>query len=151
MFSNEVDPPPERFSMLDKTTGEQVGILTLMQGHGVPDLNRVELCKINESPESFNHGEAPNDSEDINGNNLGHSIKRSRDIFEGEFDMRKQLKSGIKTDTLKAKLGSLSHKEINRSDIVKNVMTEIYMKPFKLGWLRRVAVKYSQGGNFTFV
>ena len=44
--------------MLDKATGQCLGILSMIRGQDVPDLRRVEFCRINDSLEPDNQGKA---------------------------------------------------------------------------------------------
>ena len=167
----KVHTPPARFRMQDKATGEHIGILTLLQGQVVPDLSRVECCKIDDGPESFDQDKAPKNSEDINGNNLCQSTtEKMVDNFVEQLDRNYQLKSGVKASALKAIIENLVRQGTTTSydddtthqgtlkiqnkcpqSLTKGqpnfVKAEDFMKPLKLGWLRRVALRYTQGGT----
>jgi len=141
-----------RFSLLDKATGQCLGVLSLIHGQDIPDLRGVEFCKIDDSLEPDNRDEAAVSPVDMNANNNCLSIERMVDIFVEQLERNAQFPSGIKTESLKAKIENLIIKEVTCSkDNVKKFVhaekVDISLKPFKLGWLRRVALKCSFGAS----
>jgi len=156
--------PPVRFRLLDKASGQCVGILSFMHGQNVPNLSTVELCKIDNSVEPVYEDKTVVNPKDINANNVCLSLERMVDIFVRQLEKNSHFGSEFQRDVLKAKLEKLVLEEItlskvNMKQIVHNkvkkiaetVKTDTSLKPFKLGWLRRVALNYSIGGNVTSV
>jgi len=131
--------------MADRATGECVGIITLSQGNSVLDMSQVELCKVEDAQELFDQDTIAqcNTSDDLNNNDINpvKSIGMLVTDFVNQIERNYQLKSDGKKDALKARVESLLLKEIKLSQDDKNlVQTKYDMKPFKVGWLRRVSV-----------
>jgi len=135
-----------------------------MHGQNVPNLSTVELCKIDNSLEPVYEDKTVVNPKDINANNVCLSLERMVDIFVRQLEKNSHFGSEFQRDVLKAKLEKLVLEEITLSKvnmkqivhdkvkkIAETVKTDTSLKPFKLGWLRRVALNYSIGGNVTSV
>ena len=87
-MSNSVNEghPSARFTLLDKVSGQCVGILSLKHGQILPDLSRVELYKINDSLEPVNQDKTAAYTEDLNTNNVCLSLERMVDTFVGQLE-----------------------------------------------------------------
>jgi len=135
-----------RYNLVDKCSGERVGILTLIQGQDVPDLNSVEVKRIEAktNPSQLDKSKIANNHRDfsnteVNGNGIDTLVQR----FVGQLENNNHLSLDIDKAGLGAKLEALICGEIIpnvKSDKVKPDAT-MFLKPFKLGWLRRVSMK----------
>ena len=146
------------YVMMDKISGHKVGFVTLGEGQDLPHLDQVELKLAGDDEEMVvDHDLFFDDIKDINGNKVELNDLVPR-LVSRLVDMLHMNSHWLrdKKNALKVKLSEFIAEEIDGIDSSQKVMNkrnkdlnETYvMKPFKVGWLRRVTLIARAGTPF---
>ena len=139
-----------RYIMVDKLSGQEVGVLTLAEGQGVPQLDEVELQKAVDGQDMVGRQDdvCAVKTRDENGNDVAASnvVARLVTILVDHLDGDSRW-SRNKKNNLNVKLRELLLQETLNNDhclkLLKLFDTLKFgiNKPFKAGWLRKVNVR----------
>ena len=155
------------YVMMDKISGKKVGFVTLGEGQDVPHWDQVELRLAGDDEKLVGQDLLIDDTKDKNGNKLKLNdlvpmlVSRLVDMLHTNSHW-----PGDKKNALKVKLSEFIAEEIDSIESSQKVMNKIgnndltetdfllnksesfyVMKPFKVGWLRRLALIVTGAGT----
>ena len=142
-----------RYSMVDKTSGQEVGVLIIPEGQAVPDLGQVELriCEPNAGHDEqilVAHVEdsgAANPLVDVTGEKEKSVTRDSQKVSCLNVHEKCQLPRFMKKPP---------NAEIKESRVIKEVSEDpisMYKKPGQFGWVRKVTVSSTDDHRVTSV
>ena len=158
-ISSASDPPPARYSLVDKISGHRVGVVILGEGEVVPDLGHLELRREDFQAEVGDNQElaVADFTQDVNGKKLNTRCVVSRlvsslvDTLDGTgnykfkskniIDLKRKLREMLFNEIDDIKRESGEEYRIKQFKETENV--DRFMKPFQFGWLRKVRIRSS--------